>query len=215
MTSMWFSSASSAQTILPDDHTGARHDGMHADVRADLSVAPGLLIAMPQLLDPNFYRGVVLMIEHQSEGSFGLIVNRPSENRVGELLKPMEVAWRGDPGEVAWWGGPVQPETGWILHEPVDGLEGAREIIPGLHLSSAPDALRVLSASPPRRIRLVLGYAGWGPDQLSSELAEGAWVNSDVTADLVFGTPPESLWEVSVRRLGIEPQSLAPASGIH
>ncbi len=184
---------------------------------AELRVAPGLLIAMPQLADPNFHRSVVLMIEHQSEGSFGLIVNRPSKNRLSELLAPLAIRWRGNPEAVAWWGGPVQPESGWILHEPVTGLvnETTSEVAPGLLLSSAPSVLRSLSEHPPGRVRLVLGYAGWGPEQLEGELREGAWVNSDVTADLVFNTPSDELWEAAVRRIGIEPQSLVPASGVH
>jgi putative transcriptional regulator len=184
---------------------------------SEITVAPGLLIAMPQLADPNFHRSVVLMIEHQTEGSFGLIVNRPSENRVIELLESLEILWRGSPRDVAWWGGPVQPETGWILHEPVAeiGDDITREIAPGLHLSSAPEALRILAGKPPKRIRFILGYAGWGPEQLESELADGSWVNSDVSAELVFDTPPEELWTASVRRLGITPESLVPGSGVH
>jgi putative transcriptional regulator len=184
---------------------------------SEITVAPGLLIAMPQLADPNFHRSVVLMIEHQSEGSFGLIVNRPSENRVIDLLESLEILWRGQPSDVAWWGGPVQPETGWILHEPVAELGDniTREIAPGIHLSSAPEALRILAKKPPKNLRFVLGYSGWGPEQLEGELADGSWVNSDVTAELVFGTAPELLWSAAVRRLGIAPEALVPASGVH
>ena len=184
---------------------------------AEITVAPGLLIAMPQLSDPNFHRSVVLMIEHQEEGSFGLIVNRPSENRVIDLLESLEIVWRGSPDDVAWWGGPVQPETGWILHEPVAELgdQITREIAPGLHLSSAPQALRILANKPPKRIRFILGYAGWGPEQLEGELADGSWVNSDVTAELLFDTAPDDVWHTAVRRLGIQPESLVPASGVH
>ena len=75
--------------------------------------------------------------------------------------------------------------------------------------------LRSLCEQPPGRVRLILGYAGWGPEQLESELSEGAWVNSDVTADLLFDTMPDDLWEVAVRRLGVRPESLVPASGVH
>ena len=75
--------------------------------------------------------------------------------------------------------------------------------------------MRRLADKPPRRMRLVLGYAGWGPEQLESELSEGAWVNSDVTADLVFDTPSDALWKASVRRLGVEPESLVPGHGVH
>jgi putative transcriptional regulator len=95
------------------------------------------------------------------------------------------------------------------------GENVTREIAPGLHLSSAPEALRILAKNPPKRMRFVLGYAGWGPEQLEGELADGSWVNSDVTADLVFDTPCDQLWSVAVRRLGIEPESLVPASGVH
>jgi len=184
---------------------------------AEITVAPGLLIAMPQLADPNFHRGVVLMIEHQSEGSFGLIVNQPSDNRVCDLLRGLDLVWNGNPTDVAWWGGPVQPETGWILHGPAAGLseECTREVSDGLYLSSAPEALRVLSSDPPHQVRFILGYAGWGPEQLEGELAEGAWVNSDVTPELLFETPAETMWEAAVRRLGIEPESLIPGSGVH
>jgi putative transcriptional regulator len=82
------------------------------------NLAPGLLLAMPQLLDPNFHRAVVLMIEHNEEGSFGLIVNRPSTMSVSALLVALDMTWRGDNGAVVWTGGPVMPTSGWVLHEP-------------------------------------------------------------------------------------------------
>ncbi len=183
----------------------------------EIRVAPGLLIAMPQLADPNFHRGVVLMLEHGEQGSFGLIVNRPAENQLTELLESISVDWRGDTESVAWLGGPVQPETGWVLHEPIEGMPegGTHEILPDLHLTSGADALKHLAGSPPRRIRFLLGYAGWAPQQLESELAQGAWVNSDATADFIFDTPALELWSAAVKRLGIEPESLVPGSGVH
>ena len=184
---------------------------------SELKVAPGLLIAMPQLLDPNFSRSVVLMVEHEDEGSFGLIINRPSELRLTNILDSVELDWRGDPSSVAWWGGPVQPETGWVLHEPIVGLhdENSREIAPGVCLTNAPETLRMLCEQPPRNLRFVLGYAGWGSEQLTSEMAEGSWVNSEVTADLIFGTQPEDMWESSLRSIGVEPGNLVPAHGVH
>jgi len=159
----------------------------------------------------------VLMIEHRTEGSFGLVVNRPTRTPVGELLKSIEIDWQGTHGEVAWSGGPVQPETGWILHERVDGLDslGTREIQPGLCITSAPDALRELARHPPRRVRFLLGYSGWGPAQLERELTETAWINSDVDPDFLFETPPERMWEAALRRLHVAPEALAPAHGIH
>lgn len=183
----------------------------------ELQIAPGLLIAMPQLRDPNFDRSVVLMIEHREEGSFGLVVNRPTRTPVGDLLKSIDMEWQGTQAEVAWSGGPVQPETGWVLHEKVDGLDGpgTKEILPGIFITSAPDALRELAKHPPRRVRFLLGYSGWGPQQLEKELTETAWLNSDVDADFLFETPPKLMWEAALRRMHVAPESLAAAPGIH
>ena len=83
------------------------------------NLAPGLLLAMPQLSDPNFSRAVVLMIEHSANGSFGLVVNHPSPIKASELLDSLEMSWRGEDSAVVWAGGPVSPSTGWVLHEPV------------------------------------------------------------------------------------------------
>jgi len=90
----------------------------------------------------------------------------------------------------------VQPETGWILHEPVPSLGDniTREIAPGIHLSSAPEALRVLAKSPPKRIRFVLGYAGWAPGQLEAEIARGDWSLAPATPDAIFGAKSEHPW---------------------
>ena len=186
-------------------------------MNAEITVAPGLLIAMPQLADPNFHRSVVLMVKHGRDGSFGLVINRQMDQKVSELLTPLEIQWQGSRADLAWWGGPVEQGTGWLLHEPVAGFESesTAEIAPGIHLSWGPEDLRKLADKPPRRMRLVLGYAGWGPEQLESELSEGAWVNSDVTPDLVFDTPSEALWKTSVRRLGVEPEALVPGHGVH
>src|SRR5258707_406400 len=83
------------------------------------NLAPGLLLAMPQLADPNFSRAVVLMIEHNEHGSFGLVINHPSPIKASELLDSLEMHWHGDDAAVVWAGGPVSPSTGWVLHEPV------------------------------------------------------------------------------------------------
>lgn len=186
-------------------------------MKEEIRVAPGLLIAMPQLRDPNFDRSVVLMIEHRTEGSFGLVINRPTRTPVGDLLKSIDVDWQGIQGEVAWSGGPVQPETGWILHEGVEGLEGlgTKEILPGLFITSAPDALRELAKHPPKRVRFLLGYSGWGPAQLEHELTETAWLNSEVDADFLFETPPEQMWKEALRRMHVSPEALVPSHGVH
>lgn len=171
---------------------------------------------MPQLRDPNFVRSVVLMLEHGSAGSFGLVLNRPTDTRVADVLEVLNLPWMGDPEATVWSGGPVTPQSGWVLHAPCAG-EGAPglEGVPGIQLSTTPDQLKALALRPPARLRFLMGYAGWGPGQLEGELAAGAWVLAEGDADLVFETPPDRLWEAALHSLGVEPASLAPGSGIH
>lgn len=186
------------------------------------ALAPGLLIAMPQLDDPNFRRAVVLMIEHNDQGSLGLVINQPSPIKASELLSSLEMPWAGDDAAVVWSGGPVSRETGWVLHEPVTDLSllevggGTTTIVPGVSLSVSPDRLRSLAARPPRRIRILLGYSGWGAGQLASEMAAGSWLYTDVDPRLVFDIHPDRIWEAAVKSLGIaNPEIVVQGRGIH
>ena len=182
------------------------------------NLAPGLLLAMPQLADPNFSRAVVLMIEHSEQGSFGLVINHPSPIRASELLDSLEMSWRGEDTAVVWAGGPVSPSTGWVLHEPV-GIaqpgQGTIEITSSISLSTSPDRLRLIANEPPRNIRLLLGYSGWGPGQLAQEMARGAWLHTDATPGLVFETPPDEIWDVAMKSLGINPRDLFTGRGVN
>jgi len=182
------------------------------------NLAPGLLLAMPQLADPNFSRAVVLMIEHSDQGSFGLVINHPSPIKASELLDSLEMAWRGDDSAVVWAGGPVSPSTGWVLHEPV-GIaspgQGTIAITSSISLSTSPDRLRLIANEPPRNIRLLLGYSGWAPGQLAAEMARGAWLHTDATSSLVFDTPPDEIWDTAIGSLGINPRDLFVGRGVN
>ena len=179
-------------------------------------LAPGLLLAMPQLADPNFSRSVVLMIEHSPQGSFGLVINHPSPISATELLESLEMSWRGDDNAVVWAGGPVSPSTGWVLHEPAVAAptgQGTIAITSLISLSTSPDKLRAIANHPPRNIRLLLGYSGWGPGQLEAEMARGAWLHASATPALVFDTPADDIWERALESLGIKPASLFASRG--
>ena len=182
------------------------------------NLAPGLLLAMPQLADPNFSRAVVLMIEHGDQGSFGLVINHPSPIKASELLDSLEMSWRGDDSAVVWAGGPVSPSTGWVLHEPVGSAplgQGTIEITSTISLSTSPDRLRAIASAPPRNVRLLLGYSGWGPGQLAQEMARGAWLHTAADPRLVFETPPEDMWEAAMKSLGIDPRDLFIGRGVN
>jgi putative transcriptional regulator len=183
------------------------------------SLAPALLISMPQLTDPNFSRTVILLCRHSpDEGSFGLVLNRPlvTSGRVVVNLDPPVTTNR----ELQLWvGGPVEPQRSWMLvgdDLPVDDPATRSQVLEGLYLSTAPDLLRrALDPEPPPRLRVMVGCSGWGPGQLEEELREFAWLLSDVDQTLIFETPAERMWEAAIRRLGADPGTLHTSRGVH
>jgi putative transcriptional regulator len=181
------------------------------------SLAPALLLSMPQMADPNFARTVILLCKHNDDGAFGLVVNRPLVT-TGRVIVNSDPPVETERELEVWVGGPVEPQSSWMLvgdHEQETGRGGMR-ICDGLYLSTSPDRLsRLLEPNPPARTRLVIGYSGWGPGQLEFELAESAWLLSDVNADLIFSTPPERMWETAIRRLGADPAALQMSRGVH
>ena len=178
------------------------------------SLAPSLLVAMPQLQDPNFSRSVVLLCEHQEEGAMGLVVNHRTDTLASQIVQ-LDPAPPRDSGLSVWIGGPVDPSRGWLLlgEESPDAIE----VGPGLYLSASRDLLRRLveEAPLPARCRFFVGYAGWGPKQLDGELAASAWLTVPLDSGLVFETPSEDMWESAIRRLGIDPNALAMGPGVH
>jgi putative transcriptional regulator len=173
---------------------------------------------MPQLVDPNFSRTVVLLCKHSEDGAFGLVVNRPlvTSGRVVVNLDPPV----SPPNDLSVWvGGPVEPQRSWMLvgEEPgQDELRSGMRIAEGVYLSTSPDLLRrLLEPDPPPRTKLMVGYSGWGPGQLEAELAASAWLMSDIDRDLIFATPPERMWEAAIRRLGADPATLQMSRGVH
>ncbi|MDH3687583.1 MAG: YqgE/AlgH family protein [Myxococcales bacterium] len=183
---------------------------------SDSELAPGLLVAMPQLLDPNFHRAVVFMVEHDEHGSFGLVINRDTEFTCERLCDNLDMEWRGDPERLVSWGGPVQPEHGWLLvGDEASDHEDLVRVTDGVRFSRSPAALRAMARRPVPRLNIFLGYAGWEAGQLLDELIEGAWIVAPASPDLLFDQPRDSLWEAALRGLGIDPATLVQTSGVN
>jgi putative transcriptional regulator len=175
---------------------------------------PVLLIAMPQVLDPFFHRSVVLLIHNDDEGSFGLITNRSTGIKVSEILSGMEIAWGGG-DEVAYFGGPVQPQMGTLMFDAEAVAErGAAAdetsslVAPGVRLTQNVVDLGFMAESPPERLRLYLGYAGWGGGQLVEEILRNDWLIAPVDDGLIFTDDPESVWSRALESVGVEPEAL-------
>lgn len=176
---------------------------------------PHYLIAMPQLTDPNFHHGVVLMITHNKEGAVGLVVNKPLEMTLGQFAKSQEVICHLSLQQLpVYQGGPVEPEHGWILHRDSQ-VQEKQEIMPGIFLSGTLVTLYELMEKGAHPLKLILGYAGWSAHQLESEMQVGAWLSQKPEAKYAFYPNPESTWNVILKDMGIDPAQLSSVSGVH
>jgi len=184
---------------------------------ATSSLAPAFLLSMPQLVDPNFNRTVVLLCRHtEKDGAFGVVVNRPLMT-TGRVTVNLDPPASTDRELQLWVGGPVEPQRSWILigHDGEPNDIGT-PITDNLSLSTSPDLLRrMLDPDPPALARLIVGYSGWAPGQLEAELSASAWLVSDVDRDLIFSTPHDRMWETAIRRLGADPATLQMSRGVH
>ena len=171
---------------------------------------------MPQMMDPNFAKTVVLLTDYTDEGAFGLVVNRQMEEPAWTLVKT-EPPVRVDPDLKLWVGGPVDPQRTWVLMSEAQGPdEEQREILPGVLLSVSHElTLEMLQAPPSSKTRVIVGYSAWGPGQLDNELAESSWLMMDVDPALIFSVPADRMWETAIRKLGADPSGLQQSSGVH
>jgi putative transcriptional regulator len=178
---------------------------------AGSDLAPGLLIAVPQIDDPNFSRSVVLLVEHNETGAMGIVCNRPSDVNLADIGREhgIDVPEAAGPALI---GGPVQRERGFLVHRRAD-LADSVLLEEGVYLSVSIDTLKVLLSGDPDQYRLCLGYAGWGPGQLEREMVAGGWLNSSITSKRIFDTPVEKIWDAVIRDLGIDPAFLVQGGG--
>jgi putative transcriptional regulator len=179
------------------------------------TLAPGFLIAMPQLGDPNFSRAVVLMIEHGAGGAMGLVVNRAAPLTLGDLARGQSLTVARElENQAVFVGGPVEPQRGFILHD-FDQVQERHEVLPGLYLSVTTESLGPLLAGGSHHLRFCLGYAGWGSSQLEQEIAAGAWLYTEASSNPVLRGDPEQLWDATLRGMGVDPAMLFPAKGVN
>jgi putative transcriptional regulator len=159
-----------------------------------------LLISEPFLPDPNFERTVVLLCEHNDEGSFGFVLNKPSILKVSEVMEDLT-----DLENLVYVGGPVQQDTLHFIHRNAS-LENAVEIVDRIHWGGAFESLMLLLETRQiiaTDIRFFLGYSGWGPGQLEAELDQDSWIVCDYVSDqLLFDTGPEVMWRKALENMG-------------
>lgn len=177
------------------------------------NISPCFLVAAPSLRDPNFDRAVVLLVEHHRQGSLGFVVNRPATMTLRRVLDDLGLPASARAGEDAVLiGGPVSPNTGWIVFDARGALEPPKSSIlvnECVGVSASRELLEAIAnGNGPSRHLLVLGYAGWGAGQLDEELQRGEWIPTSLDASTVFDTPPQDRWARALRSLGIDPARL-------
>ena len=180
------------------------------------SLSNHFLIAMPALDDPNFHHTTTFICEHDEDGALGVVINRPMNMRLAEILKYMDI----EPGseEISatpvYMGGPVQNDRGFVLHEPSGNWEATLKVTDTIGITSSRDILQAIAAGEgPERAIVTLGYAGWGAGQLEQELADNTWLSGPASSKIVFDTPSEQRWQAAAALLGVDLNLLSSDAG--
>jgi putative transcriptional regulator len=209
------------------------------------SLTNQFLIAMPGMLDEQFAGSVIYLFEHNAKGAMGLVVNRPTDVSLSTLLDKIELKLEITPfaDQAVYFGGPVQTERGFVLHEsstlnsgetPISIGDAVKQVTPsnaanavysssltipgGLTMTTSKDVLEaVAKGNGPKRFIMTLGYAGWGAGQLEQEIALNGWINAKLSrkqmAEIIFNTPAEQRYQSAMHALGFDPSHLSGQVG--
>ena len=174
------------------------------------------LIAMPTLADPNFHRTVTYLCAHNEDGAMGIVINRPLDLNLGEVLGHMDL--HSSISEITdrpvLQGGPVQCERGFVIHEPLGDWDSVLRVSDQVGIATSRDIIAAVARGEgPERAVIALGYAGWGAGQLEQEVLDNAWLSGPVDTDIIFDVPYEARWNRATRLLGIEPEQLSEQAG--
>lgn len=159
-----------------------------------------LLISEPFLKDYYFRRSVVLLAEHDEKGSFGLIINKPLEIKINEIVKDFPLC-----DASVYIGGPVKTDNLFVLHTLGNKIDGSAKIMDGLYWGGDIDMIKSLIEKkriPANDIRFYIGYSGWDPDQLNREMKENSWVVAKLKTNKILNETPTEMWKNILRNMG-------------
>ena len=190
-------------------------------MRADSTqLSNQFLIAMPGMAGDTFAGAVIYLCEHTEKGALGLVINKPIDIKLKNLFERIELPLdRPDMAEApVYFGGPVQTERGFVLHEGVvgqgDPYNSSLKIPGGLEMTTSKDVLEALSVGAgPRRVLITLGYSGWGAGQLEDEMSRNNWINVAAAPEVIFDTPVEQRYGRALSLLGIDAGMLSQEAG--
>ena len=196
-----------------------QHKILHDDAK---QLANQFLIAMPGMADEIFSGTVVYLCDHTANGAMGLVVNRPTDVDLANVFDKVDLTLEIQPlaQKPVYFGGPVQTDRGFILHEQQAEADYSSSLkVPGgLAMTTSKDVLEaVVAGNGPERFLMTLGYAGWSGGQLEDEIARNGWLNvpasTETMAHIIFETPNEDKYEKVLALLGIDPSFLSSEAG--
>jgi putative transcriptional regulator len=169
------------------------------------------LIAMPTLMDPNFFHSVTYICEHNTQGAMGIVINQPVELTLAEVVD--HLGFPSTEGvhlrQSVYRGGPVETERGFVLHKPIGHWESTLSITETIGLSTSNDIVEALAQGQgPAHCLVALGYAGWGAGQLELELTENSWLSAPADESVLFETDADKRWEAAAALMGIDIKQL-------
>jgi putative transcriptional regulator len=174
------------------------------------------LIAMPNMADPHFSKTLTYICEHNEQGALGLVINRPLDMTLSRLLEQggIPVTAKLCAAIPIHFGGPVQTDRGFVLHEPVGKWQSTLAISSGIGLTTSKDILQAVAhGEGPHQMLITLGYAGWAPGQIEYELAQNAWLTVAARHDIIFELPAELRFAAAMEMLGVSYASLSENVG--
>ncbi|WP_430383354.1 YqgE/AlgH family protein [Yoonia maritima] len=181
------------------------------------SLTGKLLIAMPAMDDPRFAHSVIYMCAHSEDGGMGLIVNKPqTEVQFSDLLDQLDIEKASGVRDIrVHFGGPVDQSRGFVLHSSdYEAAVGTLNVAQDISMSATLDVIEdIAKGTGPDTSLLALGYAGWGPGQLESEIAHNGWLTCEARSDIVFGRANEHKWTAALKHMGIDPILLSDIAG--
>ena len=189
---------------------------------SSINLTNQFLIAMPGMGDGTFAGTVIYLCEHTEKGALGLVINKPIDITLKSLFEKVELSLdRDDLAEVpVYFGGPVQTERGFVLHEPIaEGGEGgpynsSLKVEGGLEMTTSKDVLEAISSGAgPKKVLVTLGYSGWGAGQLEEEMSRNGWINVDAEPGIIFDTPVSQRYGKALSLLGIDASMLSSDAG--
>jgi putative transcriptional regulator len=174
------------------------------------------LIAMPNMADPHFSRTLTYICEHTDQGALGLVVNRPIDMTLQALFERLSLPLtdRAISQAPIYFGGPVQTDRGFVLHEPAGNWQATLRVGTAIGLTTSKDILEAVGRGEgPSRMLVTLGYAGWSPGQLEHELSQNAWLTVEARDAILFDVPAEERLPAAMELLGLDFARLQDEAG--